>query len=1015
MNSQFLLNISHLGNPIRKLKNGKKLPFPKPRLTGYKSIDARSLRSIPNKVIKSWKNKFSFNESSDNSNGLRSPQIGALHAILAHWKVSQQPATIVIPTGLGKTETMLAVTVSQQLNKILILVPTDALRDQITDKFLTLGILKKIEVLRETADLPVVGTMLHSFKTADQAIEFFSYCNVVVATMSVINNCSEEVQRVLAQEVNCLFIDEAHHVTAPTWKKFVKLFKNKPILQFTATPYRNDGKLVEGKIIFNFPLKLAQKLGYFRTINYDPVLEYDPKKVDMAIANKAVLKLKQDIKNGYDHILMARVSNTKRATEVFEIYKKYTEFNPVEIHTGIKPKSQLEKIRQNIIEKKSKIIVCVDMLGEGFDLPELKIAAFHDIRKSLPVTLQLVGRFTRSRDDLGDPTFIANAASIDVADELKELYSQNSDWNSLLSRKSEKITQEQIDLWDFLEGFDNLPTDIPMQNIQPAMSTVVYKTEAKQWKPDDWEKGFKGIKLDKKIHDVNHNNNTLVIITAKKTSIGWGDIKEIYDWNWILYIIHWNPEQQLLFIHSSSNQGKFQSIAKAIAGENTQLIDGPQVFKCFSGIKRLMLQSVGLREQLGKLISYTMRSGSDVEKGMSEADKRSVKKALIIGAGYENGGKTSLGCSYKGRIWSKRKSNIEHLVKWFALIGSKLLNQDIDANEVLRGTLVPTAINERPAKMPITIDWPEEMYMSSESIFDLIINDREIPLFDVDISLINPSEIGDIVFKIGNNDISVKYKLTLQDNNYKFEILGDHTALIRIRNNTIPLSDYFYENTPRIWFYDNSVLEGNSYTELKSPYPPYDSNKIEVWDWQGVDIRKESQGLDFDNSSIQFKLIDYLISQDYDIIFDDDGSGEIGDVIAIKDNENSIEVEIYHCKYSSESKPGGRVKDLYEVCGQAQKCVSWLERVEDMFSHMQRRDVIRLANQNPSRFMKGNLELVSTLQTKILRCPVKVSIIIVQPGLSVAAISDSQLNLLSVTENYLMDTYKIPFNVIANA
>lgn len=427
MNSQFLLNISHLGNPIRKLKNGKELPFPKPRLTGYKSIDARSLRSIPNKVIKSWKNKFSFNESSDKSSGLRSPQVGALHAILAHWKVTQQPATIVIPTGLGKTETMLAVTVSQQLNKILILVPTDALRDQITDKFLTLGILKKIEVLRETADLPVVGTMLHSFKTADQAIEFFSYCNVVVATMSVINNCSEEVQRVLAQEVNCLFIDEAHHVTAPTWKKFVKLFKDKPILQFTATPYRNDGKLVEGKIIFNFPLKLAQELGYFRTINYDPVLEYDPKKVDMAIANKAVLKLKQDIENGYDHILMARVSNTKRATEVFDIYNQFAEFNPVQIHTGIKPKSQLEKIRQDIIEKKSKIIICVDMLGEGFDLPELKIAAFHDIRKSLPVTLQLVGRFTRSRDDLGDPTFIANAASVDVADELKELYSQNSD------------------------------------------------------------------------------------------------------------------------------------------------------------------------------------------------------------------------------------------------------------------------------------------------------------------------------------------------------------------------------------------------------------------------------------------------------------------------------------------------------------------------------------------------------------------------------------------------------------
>ena len=54
---------------------------------------------------------------------------------------------------------------------------------------------------------------------------------------------------------------------------------------------------------------------------------------------------------------------------------------------------------------KSLIAVCVDMLGEGFDLPELKIAAFHDIRKILAVTLQLAGRFMRARPALGAATF----------------------------------------------------------------------------------------------------------------------------------------------------------------------------------------------------------------------------------------------------------------------------------------------------------------------------------------------------------------------------------------------------------------------------------------------------------------------------------------------------------------------------------------------------------------------------------------------------------------------------------
>jgi superfamily II DNA or RNA helicase len=73
------------------------------------------------------------------------------------------------------------------------------------------------------------------------------------------------------------------------------------------------------------------------------------------------------------------------------------------LHTGITSSKARDLVRRQIISKESRIVVCVDMLGEGFDLPELKIAAFHDIRKSLAVTLQLAGRFTRAREDLGNP------------------------------------------------------------------------------------------------------------------------------------------------------------------------------------------------------------------------------------------------------------------------------------------------------------------------------------------------------------------------------------------------------------------------------------------------------------------------------------------------------------------------------------------------------------------------------------------------------------------------------------
>jgi superfamily II DNA or RNA helicase len=41
-----------------------------------------------------------------------------LHAVLAHWTVSHDPATVVMPTGTGKTETMMAILVAERLERV---------------------------------------------------------------------------------------------------------------------------------------------------------------------------------------------------------------------------------------------------------------------------------------------------------------------------------------------------------------------------------------------------------------------------------------------------------------------------------------------------------------------------------------------------------------------------------------------------------------------------------------------------------------------------------------------------------------------------------------------------------------------------------------------------------------------------------------------------------------------------------------------------------------------------------
>jgi hypothetical protein len=130
-----------------------------------------------------------------------------------------------------------------------------------------------------------------------------------------------------------------------------------------------------------------------------------------------------------------------------------------------------------------------------------------------------------------------------------------------------------------------------------------------------------------------------------------------------------------------------------------------------------------------------------------------------------------------------------------------------------------------------------------------------------------------------------------------------------------------------------------------------------------------------------------------------------------------IEVDLFHCKYSHGDAPGHRLKDLYEVCGQAQKSVSWMvtaEKPTDIFTHLLRRDALRVDAEEPTRLEKGDTDLVETILEMSRIRPVELRIFIVQPGVSVQEVSDDQLRLLSVTETYLHETYQIHFGVIVS-
>ncbi|MCY4404546.1 MAG: DEAD/DEAH box helicase family protein [Candidatus Poribacteria bacterium] len=964
------------------------------------------------KVLDSWQDTFSYKSEDRDKDikGLRPPQIGAVHAAHTHWTVSNEAGTIVMPTGTGKTETMLSILVSKQCEKLLVVVPTDVLRTQIANKFLTLGILKDFNIVSTRGLYPIVGILQHRPKNCDDVDYFFEKCNVIVTTMQITGQCGIDVQERMANHCPYLFIDEAHHISAKTWKEFKQKFSERRILQFTATPFRNDKQPVDGDIIYNYPLKIAQEEGYFKPIHFTPVREYT--KVDEAIANMAVKQLREDLKK-YDHIIMARVGRIEKAKEVLSIYAKFAEFNPVLIHSGIKLTKRNE-IRERIINKESRIVVCVDMFGEGFDLPEMKIAALHDIRKSLAVTLQLAGRFTRTGEKLGNATFIANITDVKVKDKLEKLYYNNSDWNVLLRDASEEIIQEKIDLHEFINGFQDSLSDITLKRIRPAMSTVIYKTTCKNWKPENYKKGIYGSESYERIeHAINNQKRTLVIVTGKKIPVDWAQSIDIYNWHWELYILFWDKSQNLLFIHTSDKNGYYEKLAKAICDE-VELIKGGPVFRCFAGINHLKLQNVGLIELLGRLIRYTMRAGVDIEPGLTQIQRQRASKSNIFGFGFENGYRTSIGCSYKGRIWSRKKTNLNSLRKWCSNIGQKVLDDTIDPDEVLKGTLVPRIISQKPDKMPIGIEWPEKIIKEDETTFSFLVDNKELHLYQTDIIIIDPSVNGDIKFALLSENAKIELQLIVSKNNFKFAVIGNKKVMVRKNAYSVDIIEFFYNDPPKIWFVDGSLLEGNIYTELNKEYDPYLQEDIQTWNWKGIKIKKESQGKIKQNDSIQYKAIEELKKKKYDIIFDDDGPGEAADIICVRDCKKSINVEFYHCKFSLEETPGARIADFYTVCGQAQKSINWKEKPTELFDHLLRRDAIWNEENGISRIEVGTPEELLKFKEMTREVPIELSIFIIQPGLSRSKATNDILRLLSVTDNYLRGTYQLDFGVIAS-
>ena len=836
--------------------------------------------------------------------GLRIPQVGALHAIASHWTLGNEPAIVVMPTGTGKTEVMIAASVASVCARLLVIVPTDALREQTVRKFQRYGLLRKIGVIGNLP-APVVGSL--SSRPDRGLFDALRTCNVVVTTMSSIGLAEPAMQEQFALLFSHVFFDEAHHVEAATWKRFQQCCAKSRILLFTATPFREDSRALEGKIIYNFPLSVAQDQGYFNPIHFVEVFEPDHARADQAIADTAVAQLRKDEKAGHDHILMARTATIDAAQKLFsEIYEpNYADFNPVLIHSRISGRrGVLEAIRSG----QHRIVICVDMFGEGFDLPSLKVAALHSVHKSLGITLQFIGRFARTDEGVGPATFVANTADDGVPEALEGLYQEDADWNHLVAGLSYDAIDPQARLSELVSNLKSIDpnkeeTEISTLALRPKISATAYRTA--KFHPERFAPAFR---FSQRVFQtqVSKPDNMLVLIVNQSERIDWTSARNIALDTWDLYIAYFDMKRNLLFIHSSRKGDAGMRLARAIAHEPIKL-EGEDTFKVFAGLRRLILHSVGLSGQ-SRSVRYQMLVGLDVSDAIDPLQQRAKMKANVMGVGYERGKRQSIGCSRKGKIWSMSKGSLAEWKSWCDEIGAKLSDPDASPDDFLRYTLVPVAISQLPKTQALMVDWPDYLFESAGFRLQVTSHQGSFDFHDCELALVEWGSPGSFTFALrAGGTFETRFVFSIDphgsgDSRHRVRRVQGESAQIDVGGTVWEIEEYFNENPPLVRLADGSQLHGS--IQLRPPEEwcdVFDRDLIDTLDWSGTDLGKESRWKNGNlrEDSIQQRFIEHLEDGVARFIVDDDDQGESADIVAIEEAEDTIIVYLWHCKYSS--------------------------------------------------------------------------------------------------------------------
>lgn len=354
---------------------------------------------------------------------LREPQIQGYLATQQHFQQSREPGYIQLPVGCGKTGLMGLTPFGIANGRVLIVTPNLTIRDNIQRE---LDISNPNCFYRKRGVLvPKAGPFLSELKTGAN-IHDCDAAHIVVGNIQQFTGHKNRWFSCFPEDYfDMILVDEGHHNVADTWRKMFEYFRSAKVVSYTATPMRSDGKTVQGALLYKFGYKDSMMNGFISQIdalfvepieltftvngqevthNLDEVMqlrEHDwfsrgvalSEECNRSIVDASIRQLIHVRKYGSPRQLIAVACSIRHAAQIKSLYQERG-YKVEVLHSQLHPKKreQVERLlREGLIDG----VVQVNILGEGYDLPTLAIAAVFRPYRSLSPYVQFVGRILR--------------------------------------------------------------------------------------------------------------------------------------------------------------------------------------------------------------------------------------------------------------------------------------------------------------------------------------------------------------------------------------------------------------------------------------------------------------------------------------------------------------------------------------------------------------------------------------------------------------------------------------------